>query len=333
MPKVSSLPRLSRNVYAYARATLDFWRARPFLEELATQARERFDVVHFNHEALFLVAAWLRVRSRRPHVMHIRTNLHPTWFARWQQRVIGRVVDHRVFITANEEVSYRRLGGQGAGTVIFNIVDSPQIVTAHPEIPDDGRFRIACLSNYSWYRGTDRLIEVAEALRRRGRTDVLFVLAGRNDLSRGLPGELGQIAAAGGTLVDYANRRGVANYFLFLGHVSEPGRVIASCDALAKPTREDNPWGRDILEAAAQGRVIFSIGRDDTFVRDGQTGVLFAAFDAEAFADRILALADDREARRSFGGAARELVLKLCDGPGRAMDLLRVWSNVRRIPA
>jgi glycosyltransferase involved in cell wall biosynthesis len=265
--------------------------------------------------------------------MHLRTNLHPTAFARWQQRVISRVIDHRVFITDNEEASYRHLGGIGSGTVIFNIVGAPQGVLRHPAVPDDTRFRIACLSNYSWFRGTDRLMDVAEVLKQRSRRDILFVIAGRGDLSRSLPGELGRTAAAGGTLVDYARRRGVADYFLFLGHVSEPERVIAACHAVAKPTREANPWGRDILEAAAQGRLIFTIGQDETFVRNGQTGVLFPSFDADAFADQVIAFADDRPASEVLGAAARKHVMMLCEGHARAGDLLRVWLNARRTAA
>ena len=37
--------------------------------------------------------------------------------------------------------------------------------------------------------------------------------------------------------------------FVFLGHVSEPERVLAGCNVLARLSRENNPWGRDVIEA------------------------------------------------------------------------------------
>ena len=37
----------------------------------------------------------------------------------------------------------------------------------------------------------------------------------------------------------------------FMGHVKNPEKFIKESDILIRPTRENNPWGRDILEAMA----------------------------------------------------------------------------------
>ena len=58
MPKVSSLPKISRNLYAYSLFVLHWLMGRPFRRELLTAARQ-VDVVHFNHESLFWAARWL----------------------------------------------------------------------------------------------------------------------------------------------------------------------------------------------------------------------------------------------------------------------------------
>lgn len=328
MPKVSSLPRISRNLYAYGLALCDFLAAGEFRRDLAEAANHRFDVIHFNHEALFLSGRWLRPRTKTALTMHIRTNLHDTPFARWQERAIAGTMDHLVFITENERTTVERLAARPAnGSVIHNIVPPAGPIEPSAAVPQDERFKIACVSSYSWYRGIDRLIETAEILAGRGRRDVLFVVAGNMALTRSLPGELGAVARRGGTLVDYAKARGVEDMFLFLGHVKTPEAVLAACDALAKPTRENNPWGRDILEALAAGLPVFSVGRDETFVETGITGFLQPEFDRDALADEIVRLADDRGACVRMGAAGRERVLKLCDGPARAADLLEVWQS------
>ena len=292
------------------------------------KAAENVDVVHFNHEALFLLARWLKPRTKAALSMHIRTNLYGTPFCRWQTRSIVNTLDHLVFITENERRSVSDYSGIDAGgTVIFNIVQ-PNDALPNDKVPNDGRFKVACLSNYAWIRGLDLIIDLAKILRANDRRDIQFIMAGNMRLSRSLPGELGKIAAAGGTLEDYAHKNGVSDWFLFLGHVPDPERVLAACDALIKPTREANPWGRDIQEGLAAAKPVISIGTYDKFIEDRVTGVMPKSFDANDMAKRICELADDRDFAKQLGEAGRKRILKLCDGPSRANDLLEVWQEI-----
>lgn len=325
MPKTSSLPRFSRNLVAYGRYALDWMRSSDFRARLLARANE-VDVVHMNHEALFGLTAWLKRHSATPVCQHLRTNLIDTPFARWQTRLLARA-DYRVFITANEEATYRRLGGQGPGAVIFNIADPPPSdVVPHPAVPADGRLSVACLSNYSWVRGIDRLVDVAAALAGRGRGDIRFVVAGDMRLPRSLPGRLGEIGRRGGSLADWAEERGLADMFLFLGHVPAPEQVLAACQVLIKPTREANPWGRDIIEALAAGCPVLTVGTFAEFVETGVTGVLQPEFDASALAAQLIRLADDRELCGRWGAAGQQRIARLCNGPSRAAELAGIWQ-------
>ena len=331
MPKVSSLPRFSRNLAVYGRFAVE-WRRTRGLRRRLVAAAAAVDLIHFNHEALFLLARWLKPRAAKPFTMHIRTNLWESDFARWQCRTVARTIDHLVFITENEEATFRDHGGiPKSGSVIYNIAEPKDLdVEPHPGVPQENTFRIACLSNYSYSRGTDRLVDVATELRSRGRHDIRFVVAGDVVLDRSLPGALGRLGRIGCTLADYASERGVAEYFHFLGHVPNPEQVLVACHALAKPTRENNPWGRDIIEALAAGRPVLSVGRCDTFVETGATGVLQDPFDAKALASWMIRLADDRGLVAQMGAAGRDRVSRLCDGSRHAACLLAVWRDLSR---
>jgi glycosyltransferase involved in cell wall biosynthesis len=332
MPHVSALPRLSRNLYVFARARLRFPLSRSFRGALCAAINERFDAVHFNHEALFLLARWLRCHTHAPFTMHIRTNLVPSAFARWQARTIARVTDHVVFITENEQRSWRALGlDPPCESVIYNIAGvSASAAKPYPAIPDDTRLKIASLGNYAWIRGVDRLIEIAAALAAHGRRDILFVVAGNMQLGGSLPGELGAISRRGGSLADFAAARGVADMFLFLGHVSAPERVLAGCHALARLSREDNPWGRDVIEALGAGRPVIATGSYDRFVESGVTGVLLPNFSVDDAAKNMLRFADDRALVTRLGVAAQARIENLCAGTERAADLAAVWNKVAR---
>lgn len=331
MPHISSLPRFSRNLYIYSRFALGWPSSAAFRDELAKAVAERFDVVHFNHEGLFLLLGSLRSRlgPGRAMTMHVRTYLPSTVFSRWQYRTIARNADRLVYITENERDRVSALAGRDVpGAVIYNIVSTPE----KPVVPDrslaaDKRFKVAVLSNYAWIRGVDRVVDVACALRRQRRSDVLFVMAGDMALPKSLPGALGETARQGGSLEDHARDRGVAYMFRFLGHVPEPESVLAACDVLAKPTREYNPWGRDILEAMALGKPPLSVGAYDRFIEHGETGLLTAEFDAVEWAREIARLADDRGRRAAMGKSAVKRVANLCDGPDRARDLVGLWRS------
>lgn len=327
LPKASALPKATRNIWQLGQHLRDFVRSKwgGTLRDLE-EAVSRHDLVHFNHEGFAGLALWVRRQTGTTATLHIRTNVQPTPFARLQMKAISAAVDHVVFITPNEERTFRSLGGTAAGTVIYNIALPAPDAIPHPRIPKDSRLVIASLSNASYLRGTDRLLDLAEALKRRGRDDVLIVSAGDMQLKGSeWPDDLGAIAARGGTLEDAATARGLAGCILFLGHVSDPESVLAASDLLIKPTRESNPWGRDILEALAAGKPVLSAGSDQTFVETGVTGILQPHFDADGLAGEIARLADNRAAVAAFGAAARERIAELCGGEARARDLARVW--------
>jgi glycosyltransferase involved in cell wall biosynthesis len=183
-----------------------------------------------------------------------------------------------------------------------------------------------CLSNYSYMRGIDRLAAVAAELDRMGDRVVRFVVAGDLRLRGTLPGDLGLVSRAGGTLADFMERSGVSHRFEFPGHVDEPEALLRKADVLLKPTREDNPWGRDILEALGHGVPVASVGTYDRFVETSATGLLQTRFDAPALADWLIALAEDRPRLIAMRKAAADRVAELCDPKRQAASVARFWN-------
>ena len=329
LPRMNSLPSFSRNLYGYLGFGLDFLRSQDMRANLDQAVKERFDLVHFNHEGLFLLAAWLRGRHNKPQTMHVRTMIPANVFGRWQCRRMVATNDQLAFITENERENVVQASRVPvSGRVIYNIaIEAPSLPVPHLAIPTDRRLNVAVLSNFALVRGTDRVIEIAEQLAARGRRDILFVMAGDMQMRGALPPELARTAKSAGTLADYAASRGLGDMFLFLGHVAEPERVLASCEVLLKPTREDNPWGRDILEALAFGRPVISVGRYDRFVENDKTGFLMSRYTPEDAADILLRLDSDRDLCRRLGENARARIAELCDGPSRARALLNLWKS------
>lgn len=305
------------------------WRNRRNTAMLADEIGHRFDVVHLNYVSLQPLLYWLRRGTKCGVVMHMRHWPYRTRAIAWEMRRLSRIVDHFVFITENERAVFEALGGRGESTVILNVAPNVNSdVQPHPSIPSDGAFNFATVSNYAHARGTDRLVEVAQEMRHRGRKDIRFVVAGDNRFHVTDPGEFGAMGRKGMGLPDYAQRYGVADMFLFLGHVPNPEQVLAGCDGLIRLSRRSDTWGRDVIEAMAHAKPVIAVGQWDGFVENGKTGVRMETFDANLVATKICELADNRSQSQILGEQARTRIAQLCDGPGRAKQLLEVWQRV-----
>lgn len=328
LPHISSLPRFSRNLFAYGRFALN-WRGTSAARARLLSRLTDFELLHLNHEGLFLLARWLRPRTATPITAHVRTYLPSTVFSRWQYRTLVSSIDGAVFITENELERCTYLAGQPVnGQVIYNIASAPSAgARAQSDLDQDPRFKVCVLSNYSFMRGIDRLVDVASALKATGSTNIVFVVAGDMRLRGTLPGQLGKIARNGGTLADFAAHQAVADMFEFVGHVSDPEPLLFSCHMLAKPTRESNPWGRDILEALAAGKPVISVGTYNRFVEDGVTGILSATFNPHQWAEEIRRLAQDKDRYRTVSRNALDRIEALCAPRDRGKDLIAFWQE------
>jgi glycosyltransferase involved in cell wall biosynthesis len=323
---------LRRNLSLVKNSLPNLLRRHKKFDHLGRDIEENFDLVHFNHVSLFVLAARLRSLTKIPFSMHIRTRPGNTFLTRLQARSVTKSCGTLVYITDNERTYFAELAGQAPGSVILNPTNAPEEnPTSHPGVPDDGRLKIASLKSFSPTLGHTRLVDVAQAIADAGEADkILFVMAGDMALWPSLPGDLGEVGAKGGTFKDYVRNRGLEHLFLFLGWVPDPERVLAACDILAAPGFENNPWGRDIIEAYALGKPVIATGTWDTFVKNGRTGLLTENFEAEKFARDILHLSSDRDRLKHMGETGKKNITTLCSPPDRARDLLELWQSAAR---
>jgi glycosyltransferase involved in cell wall biosynthesis len=325
-----SEPGWKPNLSLVKKSLPDLIRRYKKFDYFASEIEKNFDLVHFNHVSLFVLAARLRRLTDKPFSMHIRTRPENTILARIQSRSVLKNCGNLIYITENEQKHFATLTNNAPGNVIFNPTILPASETLpHCDVPDDGRLKIASLKSFSPYLAHTRLVEIARVLADTNeKNKVLFVLVGDMRLWPSLPGKLGEIGAKGGDFKDYINELGLADFFLFLGWVSNPESVLVACDALAAPAFGNNPWGRDIIEAYSFGKPVIATGTWDTFVKNGRTGLLAETFDAKEFANEILLLVSDRARLKRMGETGRQNIAMLCSPLDRARDLAELWQSV-----
>lgn len=182
----------------------------------------------------------------------------------------------------------------GSIAVIPNTANAPE---PPQEYLGDGDPRILFLSNLIAEKGADTFVDIALRLLET-RPDLRFIVAGAIDDASYLNSLRSRVEVAG-------RERQIE----FIGQVSGSAkwRLLSSVDVLVFPSRyiyEAQPLA--ILEALACGVPVVAsrIGGIASTVRDGETGFLLEANDAQGFHDRLLTLMDSPEQLKRMSEAA-----------------------------
>ncbi len=295
------------------------------LNRIETLARKHdCQLVHVNHESLALAGRDVARRLRLPWICHIRTQLIPGFFARRLAGFIAQNARHIVYISEPVQAHFHSLlntlPSADAETVLYNIclapgpeAPAPDSMAQHP-----GSLKIISLSNFSPNRGVDRIVDIAAVLKQRGESGIQFFLFGKPAHSNPLTG---QPTPYYGMILSRIAELGLSDSIHLPGHLANPEGALNHASALIKLTRQQNPWGRDIMEGIAAGIPVITLGTYDKFVAMGENGYLAREFDAENIADYLISLRDDVELRNRIQKRNTKKA-KALFGPGQAATTL-----------
>ena len=299
---IASLPRLRRLGYAARR--------------LGALAREhRADCIHLNYEGLFLLAGMLKRATGLPIVCHNRAHLPENAWSRWLVRRMAR--DYLFYISPQEEARVRILAGEALppGEVLWNI--APSLPARQPlSDPPEAIY----LGKIDPSKGVDRMIEIAAALEAQQAPPLRLAV-------------YGEARANSDYLIQMRNRieaEGLGERIAFHGHTADPEAVLSRALALVRPSRENDPWGRDVIEATAFGVPVLATGRYDGVVEPGVTGYLFDPFDAAEMATTLSRLASDGPLRKKLSTAGRARGKRMFSGQKQATAAADVFEHLTR---
>lgn len=178
----------------------------------------------------------------------------------------------------------------------------------------------------------------------RSKKHALFVEAAAR-VDRSLPIEwriYGHDPSAGGTrhgdaYVDALHarlaQRGIADRFVWPGHVDDPARIMAEIDVLVHPA-DNESFGRVVVEAMATGLPTVGArgGGVGEIIDDAATGLLANPDDAADLAAQIEKLARDPQLRAKLGTAGRRRAEDKYSLEACAAGILRVYDQAMSRP-
>lgn len=157
-------------------------------------------------------------------------------------------------------------------------------------------FVVLCPARFESQKGQDVLVEAACRLRARGRRVTIWIT--------GTPTDAWQAG-----VVERAARGGVQEAVRFLGYTDRMPDLLAACDLVVLPSREENfPYA--VLEAFAMARPVIAtrVGGVPELVRGGANGWSVPPEDAEALAAAIEAVLDSPQEAAAMAAAGRRTV-------------------------
>jgi len=273
-------------------------------------------VVHLNYEGLWVIAPFLPRGRKLRVVAHSRTLLPNNIWSRMLVRVVERHTDHVFFISPKEQEAFLRHARRDIPhTVLWNIARP-----VHP-LPIDERYRsrrIVVLSNIDYLKGIDRCLDLAEALIAKGLDQFRIEIYG---MARSSSSYFEQLEAD-------IKRRDVGHIVKLMGFTKEPDVVLQSSFCLVRPSRDADPWGRDVIEAVSAGIPVLATGTFEGVVIHERTGFLFDPFDPAAMAGTIERLATDEVLYGKISRSGSALGRLRFSGNRQSADFQRVLSEL-----
>lgn len=312
MPRLSRLPALARRILEFSP-----------------------DILHLNYEGLVPLHAVLSRLGQPPAtVLHFRTMSPANAVYRAYARYINHAIRYAIYITENEREA-AAAAGVDVERLPSQVLHNPVAPVADPQgrpIPRPGEtLRIAFLGSLEENRGPDRLIDLAECLRARNIAACINVYGSSPVYKRWLVlprRTLERLRAE-------VHRRELDEWITYHGRTEEPSRVLSESHLLIRPSREDNPWGRDVIEALSHGVPVLAHGQYSKFVRSGETGFLFPRWVPDHYARKIDEIAERPEQLGNLFANAVSLARQLFDPGAYAERVMGIYDEIlaRKTPA
>jgi glycosyltransferase involved in cell wall biosynthesis len=195
-------------------------------------------------------------------------------------------------IVANSAAAAARLRAEGVPADRIAVVPNGVDVSAFPMAArGSAPHRVVVVANLRRVKGHDVLIRAAPHILRRFPAATFHVVG-----DGPLRDDLRALAAA----------CGVASAFTFLGHQEDVADRLAESGVFVLPSRSESTPNA-LLEAMAAGLPVVAsdVGGVGEMVEEGRTGLLFAAGNSQALADRACQLMAAPALAASLGQAAR----------------------------
>ncbi|PIQ85322.1 MAG: hypothetical protein COV73_05850 [Candidatus Omnitrophica bacterium CG11_big_fil_rev_8_21_14_0_20_43_6] len=269
-----------------------FWKLKKLVRKF------NFDLIHSNSRTTQVLGCWLGGTLAKPHIFTCHGFFKPKFFRRicgcWGQKVIAISQQVKEHLISDFKLDENKI------SLIHNGIDTKNF----------GDFSARDSTREKYGGGADLLVGIIARLSEvKGHT---YLIQGMRQVVKNFPNAKLLIIGEGKTeslLIKEARDLGLENKIIFIPEIKNTRDLLAGLDVFVMPSLQEG-LGLALMEAMAQGVAVVgsAVGGIKTLIQDRVNGLLVAPADAQALAEAIIALLNDRALRQSLGTRAREFI-------------------------
>ncbi len=290
----------------------------------------KIEVVYCNGTLAKILGAFVGKKNRIAVIWHVR-NIQQTRFLAFLMKTLSRFECVKKIICVSRATSVQFIDVSEKVHVVYNGIDPSDFKRESTK----GSLR----EEFSLSSDTILIGNTGRVVPRKGYMDFLDVACKillNSDISEKL-----KFVIVGDTpwffpknhlreLKDYAERRGVADSFIFTGYRKDVRPYLKDFDVFVIPSNYPDPFPRSVIEAMAFGLPIvgFATGGVAEAIEHEKTGFLCERDDFSQMEESIVKLARDEGKRHYMGLRARERVVRMCSASDRTADIQDIILQV-----
>jgi glycosyltransferase involved in cell wall biosynthesis len=323
MPCFSSLKNFFNNIILLIKFTLIIWPNFLINKSKYITLINKNEIIHLNQISLVFFGLWIKKNfPNKTITMHIRTLPYYNFFSWLKIFISTKICKKFIFITKYEKLYMEKiLNKKIEGSVISNL--GPEWKTIKNN--KNKIINLASLSNYSYERGTDRVIDIFYKIPKKYKNNFFVHILGDYKIKNNLKNFFNKK----NNLKKYAEKLKVSKNIKFYGHHKYPEKILKKCQYLIKLTREENPWGRDIIEAISLGLGIISIGTKSPWIKNNSNGYLFKKYDPTLIAKKITNLSKTKSLISKHQSNSKKIYIKKLNTKKITQMFEKFWFNLK----
>ncbi len=241
------------------------------------------DILHLNHEGLLFLAFILRLNGyKKKIILHKRSMFFINFYSKAFIK-LTKYVDGIIFISEKEKknffelIKYTNIKNQ----IIYNSYE--QINIKNITIKKKKFYKAIYLGTLNYYKAPDRIIDLAFLTKKR-KIPIKYEIFGK-EIRRKRFFNRKEIDFR--YLKDKIDKLSLRDTVFLKNQTMNPKQKLLNSDLLIRPSRRNDNWGRDIIEAMSTGTFIISTGKERIFLTHEINGIVTSKWDIKYLADII----------------------------------------------
>lgn len=283
------------------------------------------DIIHLNQISLVFFGLWIKkLFPNKIITMHIRTMPYNNFFSKVKIILSKKICKKFIFISKKDKEHMCKIINNE--NIKGKIISNPSPNWNLPNKKSIDKINIASLSNYDFERGTDRIVEIASMMPKTLQKYYIFHMIGDYKIKR----RFRNFFSYRHDLRTFSKKLGIESMFRFYGHKKFPEKVLNQCQYLIKLTRENNAWGRDVIESMYLGLGIIAIGNQNQLIKNNFNGFLFKEYDKKKIAKYISSLNEKKKLIIKHQNNSKLLSNKFFNKKNIANQFEKFWLSLSK---